>query len=304
MSFKSIMNIMKDLILCGNHNANIYESFFQSLIIESKKWMTIPKSCARSETPLTIYSFLYSISISNGGLSMLHFVTCKAWKIFGSYTHICLSKALPYVLRAKVEFDNKIMILNVILSLVDVLGTLDQEIFQNNSEHTRILLAVCLKHGVTNSGDLQDQKIAFLCLRIVRKYLLLKSTLRDESSYFHPSMVSLNIIHNMIVSHSKFRDAICGDTFDDVTKPSKEEDVLGQSLDTKLELIEILTLCMTDKSHDITIDRNIWSIILKSYDASLSKKDWALRQLMHMYDSNSKKGDKVMRYGLEFLMFL
>lgn len=96
----------------------------------------------------------------------------------------------------------------------------------------------------------------------------------------------------MIISHSKFRDAICGDTFNDVTNPSKEEDAIGPSLDLQLDLIKILTLCVTDRSHNIMIDRNSWRIILKSYDASSSEKDWALRQLMHMYESNSKKGNK------------
>ena len=191
------MNIITDLVLCGKHSANVNKSFFQSLIIESKNWMATPKSCARSETAFTIYSFLYSISISNDGFSTSQFVTCEAWKIFAPYTHISLSKALPYILRAKVDFDKKIVTLNLILTLVDVLGTFDEEIIQNESEHTRILLAACLKHGVTNSADLQDQKIAFLCLRIVRQLLLLRTTLGDDSTYFHFSTVNLPTIHNM-----------------------------------------------------------------------------------------------------------
>lgn len=177
-------------------------------------------------------------------------------------------KMLPKLLKSFVKNEqssfNLLVMLTSQLSIILKRATnFDQVIVSSCSNIIDKMIVACLKYGIYEGDDSSTRLINGECLKIVGCTLKVPNSICS----FIPSQ-----IHSMVVSHSSFQ--------------SVASRYVGETTTQQVELIRLLTNCVSLDSKLVKIDSDTLLTILSAYNASPRKVDKMLRRLIYLYEAH------------------
>eukprot|EP00978_Attheya_sp_CCMP212_P014782 scaffold37822_cov55-Attheya_sp.AAC.3 len=194
-----------------------------------------------------------------------------------------------------------------LLSIVASTSSFGQSILKHGIPHVQTCVLACLKYGLIEPASEEDSIVSSACLKLV--CTLMKHVRIDESSLYILSEMEVlrpTQINTMISLHSQFCSALLAkefsiqpDTMLRLTKdwtPKQSVSQLGLE-SSKIELLTLLLYCASNCPEPVTMPTDTWSILLKGYNAGVSKVDRLLHQLIRIYEHSQIRGMDDMCWG-------